>query len=191
MDFNNNMTTNELIEEVGQWATKNFGTVEEGRRIPHYGLLEEVGEATHAILKNRQKIRGYEVEEFFKKELQDAFADTIIYLADYAYIHRAYFKFHMDKEKLEESVDFLRARNEELVISQVTQSISAIFNNASKTSEFSKEISAIHTMMVQRLCSDMEIWAAYHGFNLQDIVWMTWGKVSKRDWNKEKQTGGE
>lgn len=186
---NNMPSTSQLIQEVGEWAEKNFGTIEMGRRIPHYGLMEEVGEAVHCILKNRQKIRGYEVEEFFRSELKDAFADTIIYLADYTYIHRAYFKFGPAKE---ESIAWLRSRNEEIIISQVTQCVSSIFNYVSQMNieEMAGSIT-VYSMMAQRLCSSIGIWAAYHDFNLEEIVWQTWTKVSRRDWNKDPKGGGE
>lgn len=183
------MTTSEFIQEVGIWAEQNFGTIQEGRRIPHYGLVEEVGEAVHCLLKHHQKIRGYEVEDFFKKELQDAFADIIIYLADYAYCHRAFFKFLEVEDK---SIEYLRDKGEELIIGRVAQCLSSIMNyecSVSMTPEIA-EIS-VYSMMSQSLCSNVSIWAAFNGFNLQDITWLTWSKVSKRDWNKESHKGGE
>lgn len=184
------MTTNELIQEVGEWADKNFGTVQMGRRIPHYGLLEEVGEIAHCILKHTQKIRGFEVEEFFKKELQDAFADTIIYLADYSYCHRAYFTFN--KVDIEASLNYLRSKSEEIIMSQTVQCVGSIINYESQMSlqPEAAEIS-VYCMLSQRLCSTLEIWAAYYGYNLKDITFLTWSKVSKRDWNKENFKGGE
>lgn len=73
------MTIRELQTDVGEWSRKNFprnSAIE-----PALGLVEEVGELFHAILKQRQGIRGtYEEHEEAKR---DAVGDIVIYLCDY------------------------------------------------------------------------------------------------------------
>src|SRR6187399_2240071 len=82
----------ELIQAVGGWADKNFGD----RRGADWGMIEEVGEAAHAVLKAQQKIRGFENEIIFMKHFEDAMADIIIYLCDWCYPRQAFFKFSRD-----------------------------------------------------------------------------------------------
>lgn len=72
-------TWNQLQTENGIWASRNFGT--DRKAIwPLWGLLEELGELTHARLKREQGIRGT-VEEHLAAE-RDAVADSIIFFAD-------------------------------------------------------------------------------------------------------------
>lgn len=65
-----------------EWQQKNFPG-EAGR--PEWlalGVVEEVGELAHALLKNRQKIREFansQDEEEFKALIADALGDVIVY----------------------------------------------------------------------------------------------------------------
>jgi len=65
--------------EVGTWATKNFGADR-----PAYqrllGAMEELGELSHAHLKEEQNIRG---TEDHVADAKDAIGDIVIYLMDY------------------------------------------------------------------------------------------------------------
>lgn len=89
--------------EVGKWAEKNFKR--EGRVYeaidPFYGVVEEVGELSRAILKGKQNIRSYaefantdidtvkdaikEKEAKVQAKIKDAIGDIMIYLLDYCY----------------------------------------------------------------------------------------------------------
>lgn len=64
---------------VRQWSLKNFG--EQSYVNPLLGVVEEVGELNHAVLKMRQGIRGD--KDFLKEQAEDAVGDILIYLADF------------------------------------------------------------------------------------------------------------
>lgn len=68
-----------LQKEVGQWSLNNFG--DQSSTNPMLGLVEEVGELSHAHLKGIQGIRHTPAEVRAMK--MDAVADIMIYLADY------------------------------------------------------------------------------------------------------------
>lgn len=72
---------NKLRLEQNKWATKNFGASRPSH-WPLIGAFEELGELAHAHLKWEQGIRG--TAEEHEVAAKDAFADTIIYLCDYA-----------------------------------------------------------------------------------------------------------
>ncbi len=46
------------------------------------GVCEEAGELDHAILKHEQGVRGYDDENYFHTQLQDAIGDTGVYLME-------------------------------------------------------------------------------------------------------------
>lgn len=74
------MNIKTLQKEVGEWAKKNFGKQPSYRQL--LGCMEELGELSHAHLKQEQGIRTNENHSINKI---DAIGDLVIYLADYCY----------------------------------------------------------------------------------------------------------
>lgn len=68
-----------LQQEVGEWSRKNFpnNTPEN----PFLGLVEELGELAHALLKAKQGIRG--TQEQHEAAAKDAVGDLLVYMADF------------------------------------------------------------------------------------------------------------
>lgn len=64
--------------EHAEWETKNFGPQPAHRLL--MGLMEELGELSHALLKQEQGIRS--TEGLVAKE-KDAIGDLLVYLAGY------------------------------------------------------------------------------------------------------------
>lgn len=75
----NKLTFEQLQQEQREWSLKNFGPHD--AIDPLLGAFEELGELAHAVLKQRQGIRG--TAEEHEAAAKDAVADTIIFLADY------------------------------------------------------------------------------------------------------------
>jgi NTP pyrophosphatase (non-canonical NTP hydrolase) len=74
------ITFKQLETEVKEWAQRNFPDAK-----PHQPLLgaqEEIGELSHAHLKQEQGIRG--TPEQHKMDKMDAVGDAIIFLAHYS-----------------------------------------------------------------------------------------------------------
>lgn len=69
----------QLCAEHSAWVEHNFGL---GRtwEDPFMGLVEEVGELSRALLKQRQGIRG--TREEHEAAAKDAVGDIVTYLAD-------------------------------------------------------------------------------------------------------------
>jgi NTP pyrophosphatase (non-canonical NTP hydrolase) len=70
----------QLQNEQAAWAERNFGTVTVDSQL--LGVMEEVGELAHAVLKSEQGIRGS--RELHNAEAADATGDIVIYLAGVA-----------------------------------------------------------------------------------------------------------
>lgn len=67
-----------LQNEVSTWSKKNFG--EQAYIMPLMGMVEELGELHHGILKQLQGIRG---DEDHEQQIADAIGDLLIYTADF------------------------------------------------------------------------------------------------------------
>jgi NTP pyrophosphatase (non-canonical NTP hydrolase) len=77
------LTFKTLQDEVAEWTTSNFANTKFGPRgdiHPFMGVVEEVGELSHALLKSEQGIRG--TQEEHEAAAKDAVGDIYVYLAD-------------------------------------------------------------------------------------------------------------
>lgn len=72
------MSIKYLQTEQAVWSERNFG--KHDYHHPLMGVVEEVGELHHAILKQEQGIRGTHAEH--EEAAKDAVGDIVIYLAD-------------------------------------------------------------------------------------------------------------
>lgn len=72
---------NNFQDAVTRWVKHNFGTTYKDKYKPLLGVVEEVGELSHAHLKMEQGIRGTAEEHTNAK--MDAVGDIVVYLADY------------------------------------------------------------------------------------------------------------
>jgi NTP pyrophosphatase (non-canonical NTP hydrolase) len=72
----------QLQEEHKRWSEANFDSVYPDPNTfwqPIFGVMEELGELTHALLKQSQNIRGSSAEHVQKQK--DAIGDITIFLA--------------------------------------------------------------------------------------------------------------
>ena len=72
------LTFGELQAQVGHWSLKNFG--EDPPVWKFVGMVEEVGELAHALLKKKQGIR---ITEDHEAKAKDAVGDLLVYTADF------------------------------------------------------------------------------------------------------------
>jgi len=70
---------NKLQQEVGEWSRKNFPNNTPNN--PFLGMVEEVGELAHALLKADQGIRGTAAEH--EEAAMDAVGDILVFMADF------------------------------------------------------------------------------------------------------------
>lgn len=73
------MTLREIQIAQNEWATRNFG--EQEAITQFLGVVEEVGELAHSILKQQQCIRGSHEEH--EAKARDAVGDIAIFLLGY------------------------------------------------------------------------------------------------------------
>ena len=67
-----------LQVQLTRWQAKNFGGANAFQMLA--GVVEEVGELAHALLKHDQKIRGFEDDVKYREAAGDAIADAVVYL---------------------------------------------------------------------------------------------------------------
>lgn len=72
------MRIRELQSEIHEWSLANFP--EQTPEQSFLGVVEEVGELAHALLKQQQSIRGGEDHE---AQIRDAVGDIVIFLSEF------------------------------------------------------------------------------------------------------------
>ena len=91
----NKVKLSDMQKEVYRWSTKNFGRPQIRFHVNSFlGVVEEVGELAHCILKASQGIRGSFSEHVDKAA--DAIGDIIVYLLDFTEGNKAIFKVDVD-----------------------------------------------------------------------------------------------
>ena len=71
----------EFQTEQRQWIEHNFPNTNADEQL--LGVVEEVGELCHAVLKSKQKIRGGESQSASMEKEMDAIGDILIYLTGF------------------------------------------------------------------------------------------------------------
>lgn len=177
------MTTNPrtIISEVGQWADQQpWGLGDKPAHAPDYGCLEEFGEMMHCILKNIQKIRGFEVPEFFHAQVTDAIGDFMVYLSHWCHMHKCYYTF--------------REKSQVSDLEEIRPTLGQLLIALSQMLVFSKEIlnaPSVAGSIATRVAQLMQAIAQFVGTDIEVALAVTWDKVKQRNWNKDKMKGGE
>jgi len=74
------LTFKRLQDEQRAWGEYNFGPLDAD--CAFLGMMEEMGEMAHALLKQKQKIRG--TSEEHEAKAKDAFADIMVFAMNFA-----------------------------------------------------------------------------------------------------------
>lgn len=137
------------------WAAKNFG--EQVIEDYELGMIEEVGELAHAVLKQKQNIRN---NENHAENILDAVGDITIYLIGYCNIK----KINIDRLIFNRSI--------------LEQSILGISRRVNEIIFYGGHDADIETLI--------DLLIAFCGSKSQylTVVEKVWSEVSKRDWRK-------
>ena len=157
---------NLIKDEVNTWAQHNFPTTTAEQCL--LGIFEEIGELSHAILKESQGIR----KENFHSAKKDALADITVFLLDY-----------MNRDKMYFNINYLD--------NYISQTTSNMLNNISSLSNSTRIIvddRIIYPYFIPFRCSEfvnkiVEICEELN-INFMENLEETWNEVKKRDWIK-------
>lgn len=166
---------NILADFINDWANNNFDV-----HLPELGILEEIGELTHCILKRAQRIRGFEDYMFFQTQAKDAIGDIVVY-----------------------TLHDMKMEGENLVWDEVKFSLD--YSNTDTGMENLKKIlgelgecAGEHLQGIpyfgclnprEAILSLLDQLCACYGWNLLEIVEHTWSEVCKRNWKVKPLTG--
>ncbi len=171
-----------LQEEIYKWKIRNFGGKKKNGHENLLGVIEEVGELAHGILKKQQGIR---MIGNFDLVIKDAIGDIFIFLMNY--LSEMNIKFEMKKIFFDQSVcderdeinvfDIHRAVNEIVILHRTIETYNCTNLSASilKNSQI-----LVERLMFLCVCNN---------WNFEKIIFETWEQVKQRDWTKNKING--
>lgn len=167
------MDWQQLIKERDEWVAHNFPNPQ----IPKpqesiLGVIEEIGELSHAHLKGLQSIRG--TQEQHDADAKDAIGDATVYLLGVLSHHQA----------------IPTQTPPKIFISKLNSPQSCIFQAAKWAGQLEESILGVERR-TSRVVAALRAYCLIRGWNYELIVTETWNKVKKRDWQKDPQSGGE
>jgi hypothetical protein len=185
-----------LQSQVGEWSRKNFPN--NTPADPFYGLVEEVGEFSHSILKARQGIRGTTAEHEAKEK--DAIGDIVIYLADWcernglslsdgtASHYAATYDWDLGLDSGDRRFEDLDLGTDEWIGGTGLISADRCFRwLIANVGEMA--IPEPNEFRAGAILIDLAAYCHHREWNLAEIVAETWGMVSQRDWTVNKGNG--
>lgn len=165
--------------EIGEWAQRNFA----GKFGPQLGVVEEIGEASHCLLKRRQGIRGFDNIEHFKAQLADALADCGVYALHSAYITGSTIgEIEFDRDEL-----LLGQDSDEAWVGGL--SVLGASLCAQATGMAHPDLASQN--LYGNLFGALEALGDKHGIDFPALLEATWNKVKQRDWVKNPKNAHE
>lgn len=176
------MKIRDFQAEQKEWTERNFGVGPADH--PLLGIIEELGELSHAVLKAAQGIRGNVTKH--EEAAKDAVGDLVIYLADYATKTNV----ALGDLTAETTFEGFQQHDSFRLDGTPVELLPRIAKTLGKVAE--AHMANDWTMIsvgLGALLQEIATFCRVKGWSLDDIVTETWAEVSKRDWTKNKETG--
>ena len=162
-------TLTEIYKEHGIWEAKNFPDSTADDNI--LGIIEEIGELAHAILKQKQGIR---TNENHTADIRDAVADIMIFLLGYVRKRKSDLVLGIECEEDIEPVNLMHYLS--------TLSVKAGFIARDREGRY------LQGDLFSIIASLQQI-SAHFSFDFLENLNQVWEEVKQRDWSKNKETG--
>jgi hypothetical protein len=177
----------ELVKERDAWVAHNFPTTEETAPMETImGVFEEIGELTHAHLKQRQSIRGSDEEHV--QAAQDAVGDATVYL-----LGVLSFTGHRPREPIHR----IEVREADDCLLQAGAAAGTLFRymqalRCERIRDKTRNESWQYVLFdgtANKLVYYLFLYCDRRGWDYGEIVQRTWDEVKKRDWVLYPDTG--
>lgn len=160
-----------LIRERNEWVAHNFPQ----SKLPNpqesiLGVIEELGELSHAHLKELQGIRG--TNEEHQANAKDAIGDITVYLLGV-----------MNHNQLVPDEAFLSMAAE----NALSTPQGCIFWAA----RWAGSLTTLPAASVDRIVGALQAYCKHRGWDYEQLVIDCWTGVSQRDWIADPVAGGE
>ena len=167
-------TLTQIYNEHGIWEAKNFPDSNATDNV--LGMIEEVGELAHAILKREQGIR---VNENHDAEIRDAIADITLFL--FGFVKKRYLRI---EDVIREASYYVIYTSSDIseFISKLSCAVGGLIHNG---------YAAGDELSCGRILGNLYIIADILKIDFQDNLNQVWEQVKQRDWNINKKNGGE
>ncbi len=179
---------NRLSPQIGAWATQQFDHGD-----ARLGVLEELGEASHCLLKRIQRIRGFDKDDHFKAKLADAMADALVFMSNVTWkcsIELA--EDPLDPRALAAVITIQSCHGPKALLGNAFEAASKLLQHDDQYFCWVDERPAMSSMERSRidyLCHSVLAaiaqFAAYYEINACDALTITWREVSHRDWRAD------
>jgi NTP pyrophosphatase (non-canonical NTP hydrolase) len=176
--------TKKLQKEIYQWKLNNFGNKAGNGHQNLLGVIEEIGELAHAVLKKEQGIRNNEEHNDLMK---DAIGDIFIFLMNY--LSDMGIEFDMPFVFYDISVCDVR---DEVNVMNIYSTANDLVSFHSTMETFNMNFSCPPTKISvysKMLVKELMFFCCCKSWDFEKIVIETWEQVKKRNWKENKING--
>jgi NTP pyrophosphatase (non-canonical NTP hydrolase) len=179
------INTRQIIQEIGLWADQQPWGKSSGnaRHAPDFGVLEELGELTHGVLKNYQGIRGFDDPSKFIDHIEDAIGDMMVYLSHWCFLHKTYFQVYDDTPG-QHVIDVRFALMQTMISVHRLMELQRVYERGDVAP------SEMCGQAASRCATNIAVLAKIWRIDSVKQLAETWDKVKQRNWNKDKILGG-
>ena len=169
-----------LQTEHTTWVEHNFGAQNE--QHPFFGVVEEVGELFHALLKLAQGIR---VTEAHHENVEDSIGDVLIYTMNLCEIQNI--QMSSVWPGLHEESIFVGRRPLIRIVYYLGEIAGYFASGGKDTAQMHDRVMLYHAL--RAFLASLDAFCNENQFDMHDILNETWAEVRKRDWTKNKTDG--
>lgn len=181
----------ELQQEIYQWKVKNFGGKVKHGHQNMLGVIEEIGELSHSVLKKQQGIR---LNENHDEKIEDAIGDIFIFLLNWLseknIIIDMPLVFYDDSVcNVDDEINVMEVYMSayELVHIQLSHETGKIKDN--KLSKYETE--QFFRQSAKTLIEKLIFFCGCNNLSFETVVLNTWSQVKQRNWKENKINGAE
>lgn len=174
-----------IQKDMYQWKFHNFGGLIKNGHQNMLGIIEEVGELSHSILKQQQQIR-LKPGKTYEDMMKDAIGDIFIFLMNYLSERKIEFIFPMTFNDIsacdttdEVNVLKLFRLTSDIVGSQLLIEIEG----------FDERYNPILVHQARQIVSQLVYICDSHQWDFEEVILSTWNTVKKRDWKNNTMDG--
>lgn len=176
------MSIDQIQREHQTWREHNFPNADATQQL--FGVIEEVGELTHAYLKMQQGIRG--TREDHLDAMVDALGDISIYLIGYLGFHG------IEWESIVRHIaNFDQSRDPQHHLLKISKMVGrlASWQDVSNIRPVGDPYRQTFTRLSGNLVGHLDSFSRCYDWDLAMIIHDTWDSVKKRDWIANSQDG--
>lgn len=179
---------NRIQSEQVEWVNKNFSDRQDWN--PALGLIEELGELAHAVLKDVQNVR---IDQDHFEGRKDSVGDIMIYMSDFCTAMGIGLASVVEADQKNTTfivgAEYLKIFDLNKCLSAILVRYTQIINRDDNTTDGYLKLRLLLFQEIGRFVNELRAYCMSANIDFFLTVEKTWDKVKLRDWTKNNRSG--